>query len=254
MLALRECRNWLLRYRRTWRSTIVISVLNPLLFLAAIGLGIGRLVKPGAAALGTPSYLDFFAPGMLAAATMQNGIVEAGFGVGFAKRRDGAYTTAVATPLAPADIFAGHLLYMALKLTLTSAAFLIVMVAIGAAPSPMVILALPAVVLLGIAFCTPTAAWAVTLPNPGRIGEAFKWVVMPLYLFSGTFFAVSQMPAPLRWLAYATPLWHGVDLCRSLSLGTATWGRSAIHVGYLLATAAIGAAFALRLYRKHLHP
>lgn len=253
-LALHEYRNWLTRYRRTWKGTLVISVLNPLLFLIAIGLGIGQLVEPGSSGLGDVSYLSFFAPGMLAAAAMQNGIVEAGFGVSWAKRKDGSYSVATATPLEPADVLGGHLLYMVSKLTLSAAAFLAVMVAIGAARSPLVILALPAAVLLGLSFCTPAAAWAVTLDGPSKVGGAFKWVVMPLYLFSGTFFAVEQMPTWLQWLAYATPLWHGVDLCRSLSLGTATWANSAVHLAYLLTLTLVGGLVALRLYDRHLHP
>jgi len=253
-LALHEYRNWLTRYRRTWKGTLVISVLNPLLFLIAVGLGIGQLVDPATSGMGGVSYLAFFAPGMLAAAAMQNGIVESGFGVSWATRSDGSYTTAKATPLEPADILGGHLLYMASKLALSAGCFLLVMIAIGAAQSPTVVLALPAAVLLGLAFATPTAAWAVTLSGPSKVGAAFKWVVMPLYLFSGTFFAVELMPTWLQWLAYATPLWHGVDLCRSLSLGTATWANSAIHLAYLVTLTVAGGLIALRLYRRHLHP
>jgi ABC-type polysaccharide/polyol phosphate export permease len=252
-LAWREYRNWLTRYRRTWKGTLVIGVLNPLLFLVAVGVGIGQLVKPGTPVLDGASYLGFFAPGMLAAASMQNGIVEAGFGVSWAKRPQGSYTTATATPLAPADIFGGQLLYLATKLTMSAGAFLVVMVAIGATQSALVVLALPAAVLVGLAFATPTAAWAVTLPNPRRLGATFKWVVMPLYLFSGTFFAVSQMPVWLQWLAYVTPLWHGVELCRAVSLGTATWAGSAVHVAYLVTLTTVGALFSLRHFERQLH-
>jgi lipooligosaccharide transport system permease protein len=76
---------------------------------------------------------------------------------------------------------------------------------------------------------------------------------MPLYLFSGTFFSVDQLPAALRVVAYATPLWHGVALCRSLSLGTATWAGAALHVGYLLGLTALGIVAASRTFRRRLH-
>jgi lipooligosaccharide transport system permease protein len=76
---------------------------------------------------------------------------------------------------------------------------------------------------------------------------------MPLYLFSGTFFPVTQLPLGLRALAYATPLWHGVDLCRTLSLGTATWGGCAVHIVYLSAVVAIGAFVARHTYRRRLY-
>jgi len=252
-MALREFQYWWLHYLRNWRGSVVISVANPLLFLIAIGAGLDRLISPDNSTLQGVSYLAFFAPGMLAAASMQNGIVESAFPVSRAKTVGGSYKVAAATPLEPVDILAGHVLFMVVRITMSAAAFLVVMVAVGASPSPWVILALPAAVLTGLAFATPCAAWSVTLDDPARIGSLFKWVVMPLYLFSGTFFAVEQMPEWLRPFAYASPLWHGADLCRSLSLGTPTWGRSLLHLGYLTACVVIGLWFARRTYPRNLH-
>lgn len=251
-LAVREFGYWMLRYRRTWRGTIVISVANPLLFLVAIGVGLGSIVKPAATPGGVP-YLDFFAPGMLAAAAMQNGVIESAFPVSRSKEASGSYPVAAATPLEPVDIMAGHLLFMALRIALSAVAFALVMVALGAARSPLVALTPLAALLTGLAFAAPVTAWAVTLTSTRPVLVAFKWVVMPLYLFSGTFFAVEQLPAWLRWVAYATPLWHGVDLCRTLSLGTATWGRSTVHVAYLLGLLVLGLLAARRTFPRHLH-
>ena len=101
-------------------------------------------------------------------------------------------------------------------------------------------LLLPAAVLLGVAFAAPVAAWTVTLKTTTPMNYVFRFGSVPLMLFSGTFFPVSQLPGWLRPVAYATPLWHGVALCRSLALGTVTAGSAAIHVGYLAAMAAIG--------------
>jgi lipooligosaccharide transport system permease protein len=147
----------------------------------------------------------------------------------------------------------GHSLYMAFKVALGAAAFVAVMTCFGAARSWEAVWTIPAATLTGLAFAWPTMAWAATLSDPRRVFGAFKWVVMPLYLFSGTFFPVSQLPAVLRALAYATPLWHGVDLCRSLSLGTATWARTAGHVGYLAVVASAGLLLAARTYRRRLY-
>ena len=251
--AMREFDHWWRHYRKLWRGTIVISVANPLLFLIAVGAGLGSIIGPDPAQLGGVEYLAFFAPGMLAAASMQNGIVESAFPVSRSKMADGGYRVAVSTPLEPTDILYGHTLFMALRIAMSAAAFLVVMVAMGAARSPMVVLTLPAALLTGLAFATPVAAWAVTLDSPNKVMGLFKWVVMPLYLFSGTFFPVEQMGDVLKWLAYASPLWHGVDLCRSLSLGTATWPLSAVHVTYLLALAVLGLLLARRTYPRHLH-
>jgi ABC-type polysaccharide/polyol phosphate export permease len=252
-MALREFQYWWLHYIRNWRGSVVISVANPLLFLIAIGAGLDKLISPDTASLHGVPYLAFFAPGMLAAASMQNGIVESAFPVSRAKSVGGSYKVSAATPLEPVDILAGHLLFMTLRITMSAAAFLLVLVAFGAQQSPLVILALPAAVLTGLAFATPAAAWAVTLDDPGRVATLFKWVVMPLYLFSGTFFAVEQMPAVLRPLAYASPLWHGADLCRSLSLGTPTFGLTLLHIGYLSACVLLGLWFARRTYARNLH-
>jgi lipooligosaccharide transport system permease protein len=252
-MALRAYQYWILRYRRTWRGTVVISIANPLFFLVAIGVGLGRLVGPDSATLGGVDYLAFFAPGILAAAAMQNGIIEAAFPVAFNSGPGGAYPVAAATPLEPEDILHGHLLFMASRVVFSAAVFMAVMVAFGAAHSPLVLLTLPAAALTAMAFAVPSAAWAVTLTDIRPVNGIFKWVVMPLYLFSGTFFAVEQLPAMVRPIVYATPLWHGVDLCRSLSLGTATWPLALVHVGYLACLCGVGYLAARRMYRRHLH-
>jgi len=115
-----------------------------------------------------------------------------------------------------------------------------------------VLLAFPAAVLTAMAFAVPAAAWAVTLSGIEAVVRLYKWVVMPFYLFSGTFFPISQLPSELRPIVYVTPLWHGVDLCRTLSLGTATWLASLGHVAYLVALGAIGYWFARRTYWRSL--
>ncbi len=250
----REWEYWIRQYRRRWRGTVVISIANPLLFLIAIGAGLGRLVtSDDQAVLGGVPYLAFFAPGMLAAASMQNGIVESAFPVARGRMRDGPYQPAVTSPLEPLDILIGHTLFMAVRIAMSAAAFLAVMVALGAARSWLVVLTLPAATLTGLAFATPVAAWAMTQETPTRIGSLFKWIVMPMYLFSGTFFAVEQLPGWLPALVKLTPLWHGVDLCRTLSLGTATWPVSIVHIGYLAVLTVAGLALAARTFRKQLH-
>src|SRR3954465_4456922 len=111
---LREFSSWMLRYRRTWKGTIVISVANPLLFLVAIGAGLGRLVD--SSSLGGLTYLEFFAPGLIAAAAMQNAYIEGAFAVHGSLRRGQGYAVAAATPLEPRDIMAGHMLFMAFRI------------------------------------------------------------------------------------------------------------------------------------------
>ncbi|WP_170322880.1 ABC transporter permease [Acrocarpospora macrocephala] len=250
-MAFRAMAYWLVRYRRTWRGTIVVSVANPILFLLAIGAGLGTLVE---GPVEGASYLAFFAPGLLAAAALQNAFVEAGFVVNSALRRERIYSTAAATPLEPGHIFAGHLIFITLRLFLSAAAFVMAMALFGLIENIAIALAVTlAATLTGLAFATPLAAWAVTVADFPQLNTVFRFVVMPMYLFSGTFFSVTQLPAPLRAIAYALPLWHGVDLSRTLALGTATLGTSLLHIGYLTALCAIGAMIARITYRRCLH-
>jgi ABC-type polysaccharide/polyol phosphate export permease len=251
----REFGYWLLQYKRTWRGTIVISVANPLLFLLGIGAGLGHLVDrhPPTAITGG-SYLAFFAPGMLAAAAMQTGFIESSGRVAMAAGVNGSYRGAATTPLSPAQIMGGHLLFIAFRLVTSSAAFALVMLAFRVTHGWWALGTLAGAVLTGLAFATPAAAWAVGLRQTRQINSVFRFVIMPMYLFSGTFFAVTQLPHWLRPLAYLLPLYHGAQLCRTLSLGTATAAGTALHAGILLALTVAGVAVARVTYRRRLHP
>jgi lipooligosaccharide transport system permease protein len=251
--AVREFRYWLTNYRRTWRGSIYTSVLSPVLYLGAMGLGLGKLVDAhGTARLGGVSYLAFLAPGLLAAAAMQAGVEESTYPVLGSVKWRRTYYAAAASPLRPADIFHGHLLFTAMRLAMNSAVFLVVMAAFGAVTSPWVLAALPVAVLTGLAFAAPIEAWAITVVKDTSFALVFRFGLIPLFLFSGTFFPVTQLPAWIRPLAYITPLWNGVALCRSLSLGTATVGGTLVHVGYLAALAAVSIAVGNRTYRRRL--
>jgi lipooligosaccharide transport system permease protein len=254
--AVREFRYWLTNYRRTWRGSIYSSVLNPVLYLAAMGLGLGRLVDAhGTARLGGVGYLAFLAPGLLAASAMQAGIEESTYPVLGSVKWRRTYYAAAASPLRPADIFHGHLLFTTMRLAMNAATFLAVMAAFGAIASPWALAALPVAVLTGLAFAAPVEAWAITVTKDTSFALVFRFGLIPLFLFSGTFFPVTQLPAWIRPLAYATPLWHGVALCRSLSLGEVgrgTLGPALLHVGYLALLAGASVAAGNRTYRRRL--
>jgi lipooligosaccharide transport system permease protein len=253
-LAVRQLQFWLTNYRRTWRGSIYSSVLNPLLFLGAMGLGLGSLVNQhGTARLGGVSYLAFLAPGLLAAAAMETGVGEATYPVYGSVKWNKTYQAAVASPLSPADIFHGHVLFVTLRLAMNCAVFLAVASAFGAIRSPWMLAALPVAVLTGLAFATPIEAWAVTRTRDSSFAMIFRFGMIPLFLFSGTFFPITQLPGWLQPVAYLTPLWHGVSLCRALNLGTADWGQALIDVAYLAALATIGILAGHRSYRRRLY-
>lgn len=250
--ALRAYEYWLVVYRRVWRGTVMSSLLNPVLYLTALGIGLGKIVNRGggSATLGIP-YLDFVAPGMLAAVAMQVGAIESSFPVTGAIKWNRQYLAMLATPLRIADLVGGHLLYVSTRVAVSAVLYLAAISAFGAVHSPLAVLGIPLCILIGLAFAGPVSAlsaWAEEeLFNP-----LFRFAIMPMFLFSGSFFPVTRLPHGLRELAYATPLWHGVDLMRHLTLGTATLGWSAMHVAYLAFWAAAGVWLARAAYRKRL--
>ncbi len=253
-MAVRAFRFWLVNYRRTWRGTIYSSVLNPILYLGAMGLGLGELVdRHASASLGGVSYLAFLAPGLLAAQAMQTAVGESTYPVLASVKWLKTYQAAAATPLRPSDLFAGHLLFTTMRLAMNCAIFLAVMAAFGAVRSPWVLAALPVAVLTGVAFAAPIEAFAVTREKDQSFALLFRFGMIPMFLFSGTFFPVTQLPAWIRPVAYVTPLWHGVALCRELSLGTAGLPSALGHVAYLLAVALAGVAVGARTYRRRLY-
>ncbi|HEY1617550.1 MAG TPA: ABC transporter permease [Streptosporangiaceae bacterium] len=253
-MAVRAFRFWLTNYRRTWRGSIYTSIANPVLYLGAMGLGLGSLVDArGTASLGGVSYLAFLAPGLLASTAMQTALGESTYPVMSSVKWLKTYQAAAATPLAPRDLFRGHLLFTAMRLAMTAALFLAVMAAFGAVASPWAIAAIPVCVLTGLAFATPIEAFAVTREKDGSFALLYRFGLIPLFLFSGTFFPVTQLPAAIRPLAYATPLWNGVALCRSLALGHPDLPGTVGHVAYLAALAVIGLLIGQRTYRRRLY-
>jgi lipooligosaccharide transport system permease protein len=254
VLAVREFRSWLVNYRRTWRGSIYSSLLGPVLYLGAMGLGLGALVdKHGTGRLGGVSYLVFLAPGLLVAQAMQTASAESSFPVLGSVKWRRTYQAAAATPLRPADIFHGHLLFTTMRLTMNSAVFVAVMAAFGAVRSPWVIAAVGVSVLTGLAFATPLEAFAIMQNNPNVFSMIFRFGIIPMFLFSGTFFPISQLPGWIRWVAYITPLWHGVALSRSLALGTADWPGAVGHLAYLFLVVAAGMVAAEHFYSRRLY-
>jgi lipooligosaccharide transport system permease protein len=183
---------------------------------------------------------------------MQTGVGESTYPVMGAIKWVKTYHAMLATPLGVLDVLVGHVLYIGARILLGSAVFLAVMAAFGAVDSPLALLAVPAALLTGLAFVTPTVAFAAIMENDNGFAFLLRFVVTPLFLFGGVFYPVTQLPVVLEQLAYVTPLWHGVALSRSLSLGTATAAGTLLHVVYLVAWIAVGFAFAARNYRRRL--
>jgi lipooligosaccharide transport system permease protein len=244
---------WLQSFRYVWRPSLLASVLNPVLYLAALGVGLGVLVDrsdPGG--LEGVAYLSFVAPGLLAATAMQIAAAEAGQPVRGAAQWTRAYHAMLATPLNVGDVLQGHLLWILFRIGMSCAIYAGVIAAFGAFESPWALLAPPAAVLTGMSFAAPIAAFAITQDRDLGFAALNRFGIVPIFMFSGTFFPIEELPGALELIAYVTPLWHGVDLARELSLGTAEVGGAFLHAGYLGLWFLAGAFAAAVTFRRRL--
>ena len=243
-----------LQYRRTFRASIFTSFLSPLMFLTAMGIGLGAYVADTAALGGVP-YLVFLAPGLLAATAMQTASFEATFPIMGGLVWNKIFHAMYATPISPRDIALGNLVWIVARLTLITTIFTIVIVALRGG---------------GVAAHrardprrradrhglrgTDRARSRRPRRRPNKFAAIFRFGITPLFLFSGTFFPISSLPVALQALAWLTPLFHGVALTRGLSLGTIADDplAAAIHVVYLTTLALVGAWAMIRTIRRRL--
>lgn len=244
-----------LQYRRTFRASIFSSFGIPVLFLTAMGFGLGGYVdRSQDTVLHGLTYLQFLAPGLLAATVMQTGSFEASFPILGGLQWNKIFHAMFATPIQPSDIVYGNVIWIAFRLALVGAVFAFVIVLFGASKSALVVLAVPCAVLTGLAFATPMMAFTATQRTPDRFATLFRFGVTPLFLFSGTFFPIESLPSFLQPVAWLSPLWHGVDLCRQLMLGTVADAPllAVIHTLVLVTITGIGIAVALRTVESRL--
>jgi lipooligosaccharide transport system permease protein len=244
--------SWLTAYKRTWRGSIFGRFLSPLLFLLSMGIGLGSLVDKSAGGVGGVPYLQFVVPGILAAQAMWVAMGESTYAVMGAIRWNMKYHAMLATPIGINDILIGHLTYVAMQVTGATAIFIGVAALFGSFSSWWVLLALPVTVLTGMAFAVPIFAFSATQETDGGFNILFRFIVTPLFLFSGVFFPIDQLPALMRPIAWVTPLWHGVAANRSLALGSPDFAGVLGHTAYLLLVIAVGALLARHTFTKRL--
>ncbi len=239
----------LVGYRRTWRGGVFSSFLLPTLTVLGFGVGVGAFIDQGVDGV---SYLEWIVGGLLASTALQVAIAESTWPVYSSLQWTKIYFAQYAAPLRVADIMAGQLAFVLFRVLASAAAFLLVTGVLGALRSPWAVLALPVAVLLGLAVAAPTYAYAATASSDSWLALLFRFAVIPMTLFAGVFFPVESLPVGLRWLAYATPLWHAVDLSRAATLGTAPVWSVTGHLLYLAAWAVGGWLLAHRALRRKL--
>jgi lipooligosaccharide transport system permease protein len=240
---------YLTAYRRTWRGSVFSSFFLPLLTVLSFGVGVGAYVDQG---VGGASYLDWIIPGLIASTAFQVAIAESSWTVLGNFEWIKTYQAQAAAPLRTADILGGHLAFVLFRVLISSVAFLLVAGVFGTLHSPWALATLPLVLLIGLAVAAPTFAYSSSIRSDSYLALLFRFAVIPMTLFSGVFFPVGEMPLALRWLAYLSPLWHGVDLCRAATLGAAPeWSMSG-HLLYLAGWIGGGWLLAHHRFRRRL--
>lgn len=239
-------------FRRLWRGWAFSLFVTPTLFLAAMGLGLGDYVDAERGTVEGLSYLAFVAPGLLAASAMQIAAGESLWPVMGGTKWSRTFHGMVSTPIAPDDVYGGFLAWTAIRAGMAAVVFLGVATLFGAVGSPWGVLAVPAAVLTAAAFAAPLVAFAATQETDLRFPLVIRLGVIPLFLFSGTFFPVDQLPGWLEPASVASPLWHGVELCRGAMRGSLGLAAAAGHVAFLGACVAAGAAWGRRSFTERL--
>ncbi len=242
-------------YRRLWRGTVFSQFVGPALYLLAMGVGLGGLISAAGRTVDGLTYLEFVAPGLMAATVLQNATGESMWPVlsGFKWQR--FYEGMAASPLSPADVYTGNVLWIALRFTVTAAAFLVVSAVLGAILSWWGVLAVPAAVLGAVALAAPLVAYVATQEDDHRFPIIMRFLTLPMFLFSGTFFPLSQLPALLRPVAWVLPLWHSVELCRDATTGRLAaggWAMVGVHLVVLGAYVTVGYLWGTRTFDRRL--
>lgn len=242
-------------FRRLWYGTLFNALLQPVLYLGAMGLGLGAIIDENRGEVDGLPYLTFIAPGLLASSAMLVGAGEALWPLMGRLKWLGSYQAMVATPITPGDAFRGWVLWIGLRTSIAATAFLAVAAVVGAVPSATGILAVPAAVLCAISFAAPLGAFCATQDTDITFTIVMRLGVIPLFLFSGTFFPVEQLPDALEPLVWLSPLWHGVELARAATTGAAGDPTVLVaHVGVLAAVVSAGVALGSRTFTRRLTP
>ncbi|WP_445155029.1 ABC transporter permease [Arthrobacter sp. Hor0625] len=245
-----------LRVMKGYGWTIVMyGVGQPVAYLFAMGVGLATLVDTGStAAFGGVSYLAFIAPALLVSAAVMTAANEFTFPVmdGFKWRR--VYYGPHASPLTPEQIAAGQIIAVTVRFVLQSAIYFGVVALFGASPSGWGWVSILVATLAGLAFGLPLMAYAATVKDDrGQFAMVMRFIVMPLFLFSGTFFPLDTLPLAVRWIGWISPIWHGTELGRVFSYGYEEAPLlTVVHIVFLLGLAVAGWVLTRRLFAKRM--
>jgi lipooligosaccharide transport system permease protein len=246
--ALRVIERNMLVYKHGW-LVFLSGFFEPLFYLVSIGFGLGRLVGDVPGPGGEPiPYALFVAPALLAASSMNGAVTESTFNFFFKLNYDKTFASILTTPMSPGDISLGELGWALIRGGMYALGFLGVMFALGLVRSPLILLTVPGALLIGFAFAAVGMA-ATSFMRTWQDFDLIQLVILPMFLFSGTFFPLDTLPEPVRVLVQLTPLYHGVDLLRQLTVGV-VGPNTLVHVAYLLVMGFVGLSIVSRRLDK----
>lgn len=245
---------------RQWKpyffSGLVEAVGGPVLYLLALGLGLGTLVnRHGSEALGGVSYVDYIAPALLCAAALQIAFSECAFGAFGRIKWQRTLWGITSTPITPAAAADGHILFISTRLTLSAVLYYLVLLAFGVAGGAVGLLMIPVAVVSAMAVGVWILALSAAIDDDGPMAfnMVLRFGVIPASLFSASFFPIEQLPWAVRPLAWFSPLWHGNELARDAALGGGLPGwQVTLHVCVLVVLLVTGTIVARRRFQVRL--
>jgi lipooligosaccharide transport system permease protein len=245
---------WWTVYKRTWKGSIVTSFASPLFYVLAMGVLLGRFVHVAPSRLdGATSYLAFIVPGLIAAQAMQTAVFETTYPVMGAIKWHKSFFAQLASPLEARDLANAMLMFTLFRVGSTCGVYFLVMSPFGVFASwwgP--VLGWLATMLVGMAFATWTFALSARVRSEASFGLIFRLGLIPLFLFSGSFFPISNLGTALEWVAKVTPLWHGVNLTRMLCLGQVDGSTALVNIVVLVVVLVTGWWVAIRTLTRRL--
>ncbi|MEY4174305.1 MAG: hypothetical protein RI900_1470 [Actinomycetota bacterium] len=249
--------NWnLTAWRRMWGGSLLSSLVQPLLYLLGLGVGVGSLVDRNTGStelLGGLPYAAYVAPGLMVTTAMTLGAFESMWPVLGGLKWQRGYHAIAATPLEAADIVRGHATWIAVRSGTAAALVAVVLALFPDTRSWGLIPAVLVSTLVGVAFAMPVMATSIDAEMDGQFAAIQRFVIIPLFLFGGAFYPLSQLPSVVQWAARAFPLWHGVVVARSFTNGGARPLAVIGHLAYCVAFVVVGSMISTHRLRRKLY-
>jgi lipooligosaccharide transport system permease protein len=242
-------------YLRVWKSNVAGSIIRPLLYVLGMGLGVGSLVDDGPRGgqlLGDLTYFQFFAPAIIATTAMQVLTNDSLWPIRGGFIWSGTFHSQATTPINAGEVVSGLLLWHLAKGVLSSAGVAIVLAGFGSTRTWGLLAATAFGALAGVAYSAPLVAFSASRRTDLSYPNIMRFVIVPMFLFSGAFYPIDELPRALEIAAQFTPIWHGVELCRGAVHGTLDAATTAGHVLFLIGWIVVGWLASRRVFTRKL--